>query len=83
MTTNVLHAARAHLEDALREESAALASASAAVQASGADSPEAARALRSAQSAHARSNTAANELRTLNAEASRDEAPARGPAGVA
>jgi hypothetical protein len=50
----VLEAARATLKTALREEGEALVSASDAVKASGVGSAEAARALRSAEAAHAR-----------------------------
>ena len=80
MTTQVLDAARTHLDEALREESEALVNACAAVKTSGAASTEAVEALRSAQSAHARSNLAVSEVRALNAEAERVEAAGRGPA---
>jgi hypothetical protein len=76
MTTHSLDAARAHLHTALDEEGEALAHACDAVKTSGAHSPQAAEALRSAEAAHARSNAAVGEVRALNAEADREGAAA-------
>jgi hypothetical protein len=71
MTDDVLDAARANRDDALREEGEALASACDAVTASGAASAEAVKALRSAQLAHGRLNAAVGQVRALSAQADR------------
>lgn len=78
-TIHLLDAARAHLQEALSEEGDALVGACDAVNASGAVSPQAVKALRSAQAAHARSIAAAGEVRALNAQADRANAAAEMP----
>jgi len=80
-TIHLLGAARANLQEALREEGEALAGACEAVNTSGAVSAQAVGALRGAQTAHARSTAAAGEVRTLNAHADRLNAAAEAPAG--
>jgi hypothetical protein len=81
ITIHRLDAARANLKDALREEGNALTGACEAVNTSGAASAQAVRALRSAQTAHARSTAAAGEVRALNAQADRVNAAAEAPSG--
>jgi hypothetical protein len=81
MTANTLDRARANLRAALQEESEALASAHESVQTSGRASVQSASALRVSQAAHARSNAAAGEVRSLVAEAESGEAAPQGPAG--
>lgn len=81
MTTNTLDVLRANLHAALRKESEALANARRAVETSGPASAEFARALRAAQAAHALSNTAVREMRSLTPSSERPEAAA-GPAPV-
>lgn len=81
MNTQELHAARANLNAALQEEGQALAIACLAANAGGATSDQAVQALRSAEAAHARSNTAAGELRALSARLDRVNAVAELSAG--
>jgi hypothetical protein len=73
-TIHRLGAARSSLNEALRDEGVALVSARDAVKTSGSASGPAARALRVAELAHARSNAAAGEVRVLSAQADRDGA---------
>jgi len=80
-TIHLLDAARVNLKEALREEGEALAGACEAVNTSGAVSAQAARALRCAQTAHARSTAAAGEVRALNAQADRVNAAAEATSG--
>jgi len=80
MTLKGLDAARANLGAALHLEGEALAIACEAVNTSGAASAEATNAMRSAQSAHARSNAAVCVVRALTAQAERLDAAAKGPA---
>ena len=81
MNIKELHAARANLNAALKEEGQVLTSACDAVNAGGATSDQAVEALRSAQAAHARSNAAAVELRVLSADLYRVYAVSAVPSG--
>ena len=79
MNIEELHAARANLNAALKDEDQALTSACDAVNAGGAKSDQAVTALRSVQAAHARSNAAAFQVRVLSAGLDGADAVPAGP----